>query len=255
MPLLARFADLLASLDMKNCHPLLHTLGLTIGIAAIYNLAAIKPQASQIRSPQPVQAATLIARNPWQSILGKTVVPDTWTVKPCNGEAPFLCVSADQAPIGSAELQIYPIERQTEFQRMLVKAGIPASSGGYASASRQAGVLQAMRVWVEDQYVVVAQDRRNIYGKGGAFLPQKPQVVKVGGLWGLKYGFVGRDRTGKIQEHQVGYVAFDGRKLYVITTSFDPADLPSGFRSLQEFQRFEPFLSEIVSTLKLSAAR
>ncbi|MCL6434396.1 MAG: hypothetical protein K6T90_09310 [Leptolyngbyaceae cyanobacterium HOT.MB2.61] len=236
---------------MKTPCNLLSALALTLAIATIYSATTKEARSPQMLVSQTVQAATLADKNPWENLLGKVVVPKGWEIKPCEGEAPFLCVSSNQRSLGSVELNIYPLTQQTAFQRMLAQVGVPAGASDYGEAIHQSQVLVALQTWVDEHYTVIGKDRQGIYGQGGKFQPWKPAVAQVGQLKGLLYGFKGRDRTGKVQEYQIGYVAFDGKQLYVITTALDLEGLPGGFKSWQHLQQFEPYLTRIVAGLRL----
>ncbi len=83
------------------------------------------------------------------------------------------------------------------------------------------------------------------------FATATPQVVSVGGLTGIRYGFSGLEKAGGVHEQRIGYVTFDGRILYVITTAVDPASTTGSFGKLENLQRFEPLLKEVVSRLQL----
>ncbi len=238
---------------MKTYNTLLTALGLTIALATLSSSLSVS-QFAQADLSRSAIAAT-VNSNPWQAILGSTTTLNRWRVKPCEGTAPFLCATFNHKTLGSVELQTYSLAQHPAFQKMLTKVGIPVGTTDYRSIARQTQLKRALQMWVNDYYAVISKDRRAVYGNGGAFVTSKPQTAKVGQLQGLQYGFSGRDRTGKIREQQIGYVAFDGKKLYVITTAYDVSGLPGGFKSLRDLQQFEPLLTRTVSGLKLAASK
>ncbi|ARV60672.1 hypothetical protein BZZ01_20475 [Nostocales cyanobacterium HT-58-2] len=190
--------------------------------------------------------------NIWKNILGKTAVPPGWRVAACDGNTPLLCVSSDKKILGTVEMGVYPLENLPNFQQMLNKAGIsPNFNVNYQSPSYQTQLASALKLWVADHYGVLEKDRRNVYGDSIVFSAQSPQQAPVGKLQGMRYGFSGIKRKGGLQEQHLGYVAFDGKALYVITTAFDPASETGKFDQLENFQRFEPFLFITVQGMNL----
>ncbi|WP_017315524.1 hypothetical protein [Mastigocladopsis repens] len=190
--------------------------------------------------------------NIWKSILGKTAAPYGWRVAACDGNAPLLCVSSNRKILGTVEMGVYPLENQPNFQQMLAKAGIPPSSKvDYQSPKYQTQLASALKLWVSDHYSSLEKDRRGVYGDRIVFSAQSPQQVPFGKLQGMRYGFSGIKRGGGLHEQHLGYVAFDGKALYVITTAFDPASETGKFEKLGNFQTFEPYLSTNVKGLSL----
>ncbi|HEY9845998.1 MAG TPA: hypothetical protein V6D03_07355, partial [Candidatus Caenarcaniphilales bacterium] len=188
----------------------------------------------------------------WKTILGEAPTPVSWQVQPCDaGNGPLLCVFAKGKLLGTVEGGIYPLESLPDFQKMLVKAGMPPGSMNIESSQPKAKVLMALRAWAADYYTSFAKDRQLEYGNKVTFSAQEPKEVLVGKLPGLRYGFSGLKRGGGVHEQHLGYVAFAGKALYVITTGFDPLSETGTFKTLQTFQRFEPYLSRIVAGLQL----
>lgn len=209
------------------------------------NAAQKQPQTTST-NPQPNQG------NIWKSILGKTSAPPGWRVAACDGNAPLLCVSSNRKILGTVEVGVHPLEKQPNFQQMLAKAGIPPSSNiDYQSPKYQTQLATALKLWVSDYYSVLEKDRRGVYGDHIVFSTQPPQQVAVGKLQGMRYEFSGIKPKGGVQEQHLGYVAFDGKALYVMTTAFDPASETAKFEKLENFQRFEPYLSTTVKDIKL----
>lgn len=205
-------------------------------------------------SPQPTPAITSnrVEENIWKKILGEISAPNGWQVAPCQGNAPLLCVSSKGEILGTVEIGVYPVTNNPNFQKNLTVAGIPLSSNiNYQNPKYQAQVLQALRAWVEDLYATLAKDRQSSYGDKIVFSAYPQQQVSIGKLQGIHYGFIGLKQEGGVQEQHIGHVAFDGTKLYVINTAFDPGSVTGKFEKLENLAIFQPYLSAIAANLKL----
>ncbi|MDR9895026.1 hypothetical protein G7B40_010670 [Aetokthonos hydrillicola Thurmond2011] len=190
--------------------------------------------------------------NIWKNILGKTDVPPNWKVAPCKERTPLLCVSSNQKRLGTIEMGVYPLGQQLDFQKILVKTGIPLNSKvDYQSSKYQTQVSVALKAWIAQHYQDFLQDNRVINGNSIALKPTSMQQVSVGKLSGVRYGFIGRKQKGEVYEQHLGYVACDGTALYVISTAFNPALDTGKFETLENFERFQPHLSTIVANLRL----
>ncbi|MBW4576710.1 MAG: hypothetical protein KME08_15655 [Aphanothece sp. CMT-3BRIN-NPC111] len=204
--------------------------------------------------------ASLKQRNPsptteinWQTILGPTPAPARWKALPCDLPI-FLCVSENKKQVGTVELLVFPLDSLPDFQRMLTEAGIPPGSVNYQSPKYKAQVLTALRAWVAEYYAFFEENRKPEYGDQVTFSPRTPEEITVGKLPGLRYGFSGIEQGGSVREQQLGHVAFDGSRLYVIATAFDPAAETTKFDTVESLRRFEPYLLKIVSGLRLPVA-
>ncbi|MEH2273562.1 MAG: hypothetical protein V7K40_01695 [Nostoc sp.] len=190
--------------------------------------------------------------NIWQKILGNAAAPTNWQVAACKGNTPLLCVSSKEELLGTVEINVYPLANNEDFQKKLIAAGIPAGSQvDYQSSKYQTQVLSALKAWVEDNYAAFAKDRQDKYGKQITFLAYPPQPVPVGKLQGIRYGFAGLKQKGGVQEQHISHVAFDGTKLYVITTAFDPGTQTGKFEKLENLAIFQPYLYAIAADLRL----
>ncbi|MHC5937867.1 hypothetical protein [Nostoc sp.] len=190
--------------------------------------------------------------NIWQKILGNAAALTNWEVAACKGNAPLLCVSSKGELLGTVEINVYPLAKNEDFQKKLVAAGIPPGSQvDYQSSKYQTQVLSALKAWVADQYAAFVKDRQGKYGKQILFSAYPPQLLPVGKLQGIRYGFVGLKQQGGVQEQHIGHVAFDGTKLYVITTAFDPGTQTGKFEKLENLAIFQPYLDAIASDLRL----
>ncbi|MUG95430.1 hypothetical protein F7734_24935 [Scytonema sp. UIC 10036] len=190
--------------------------------------------------------------NIWKTILGKTSAPSGWSVSPCEGTAPLLCVSSQEKVLGTVEMGVYPLDKLPNFQKMLVQVGIPANSKiDYQDPKNQNQVTSALKLWTSEHYSVLAKDRKGEYSNKITFSSQPPQTVQVGKLKGVYYGFAGLKKQGGSHEEHRGYVAFDGKALYVITTAFDTASATGKFDKVENFRNFEPHMPVIVQGVKL----
>ncbi|MHC5757777.1 hypothetical protein [Nostoc sp.] len=210
-------------------------------------------------SPPKVEKPPIIAKLPnpnegniWQKILGNAAAPTNWQVAACEGNAPLLCVSSKGKRLGTVEINIYPLANNEDFRKKLVAAGIPTGSQvDYQSSQYQAQVLPVLKAWVADHYAAFAKDRQGEYGKEITFSTYPPQPVPVGKLQGIRYGFAGLKQQGGVQEQHIGHVAFDGSKLYVITTAFDIGTQTGKFDKLENLAIFQPYLYAIAADLHL----
>ena len=210
-------------------------------------------------SPPKVVKPPVVAKLPnpnegniWQKILGNAATPTNWQVAACKGNTPLLCVSSKGELLGTVEINVYPLANNEDFQKKLIAAGIsPGSQVDYQSSKYQTQVLSVLKAWVEDNYAAFAKDRQSKYGKQITFLAYPPQPVPVGKLQGILYGFAGLKQKGGVQEQHINHVAFDGTKLYVITTAFDPGTQTGKFEKLENLAIFQPYLYAIAADLRL----
>jgi hypothetical protein len=230
---------------------------------SVFKKPAPKSQAEPVQVSTPVAVATLfpsipvvatkpIEGNTWTSILGNTPAPPGWNVSPCEGNTPLLCITSGGKNLGSVEIEVYPLEKQPQFEKMLVAAGIPMGvKVDYQNPNNQLKIVSALNAWINDSYVKLLKDRQSSYANIITFTSYPPQQVNIGRLQGLRYGFAGINTEGGIQEQHLAYVAFDGDALYVINTAFDPKAKSATFEKLENLVVFEPFLSAIAVNLKL----
>ncbi|MCC5665142.1 hypothetical protein LC653_14765 [Nostoc sp. CHAB 5784] len=205
-----------------------------------------------VKSPAVAKLPNANEENIWQKILGNAAVSTNWQVAACNGNASLLCVSSKEELLGTVEINVYPLANNEDFQKKLIAAGIPTGSQvDYQSSKYQTQILTALKAWVEDHYAAFAKDRQDEYGKEITFLAYPPQPVPIGKLQGIRYGFAGLKQKGGVEEQHIGHVAFDGNKLYVITTAFDPGSQTGKFDKLENLAIFQPYLYAIAADLRL----
>ncbi|MEH2159559.1 MAG: hypothetical protein V7K38_00570 [Nostoc sp.] len=213
---------------------------------------------TQFSPPKVVKSSTVVKLpnpkegNIWQKILGTTAAPTNWQVAACEGNALLLCISSKGERLGTVEINVYPLANHEDFQKKLVAAGIPPGSQvDYQSPKYQTQVLPALKAWVTDHYAVFAKDRQREYGKEITFSTYPTQPIPIGKLQGIRYGFAGLKQKGGVQEQHIGYVAFDGTQLYVITTAFDTGTQTGKFEKLENLAIFQPYLDAIAADLRL----
>jgi hypothetical protein len=165
-----------------------------------------------------------------------------------------MCVFANDKLIGSVEIGRYPLDKQQNFEKMLRQVGIePGQDASYKDPQYETKVLTALNAWVSDLYSVLSKNSDSSSTKGDrvVFAPHPPQKVQVGKLQGLSYGFTKFKSQGQVQEHHLGYVAFDGKALYIITTGFNGNSTLGKFSRLEDLTVFAPYLAAIASHLRL----
>lgn len=206
---------------------------------------------------KPVLPANPREINLWMRALGNTKLPPPWRVAPCanRSKSPLLCVYEQQTLVGTVEMGTFLISSRVDLRQKLTKAGIPERAN-YAEPQYRSKVAIALKAWVEDYYAFFKSDRQVEYGNNITFTSQPPAQVAIGKITGFRYGFSGIKQENKsIHEQRLGYVAFDGATLYVITTAFDATSETGKFKTLEAFQRFEPHLTRLVAGLQLPIAK
>jgi hypothetical protein len=233
-------------------------LGAVAGVWAVTGQPTAPAATPSIPAPTPAEAEFSTPEsvpnggNPFASLLGATPAPPGWTVRPCEGDAPFLCALAGQDFIGSVELLWYSVADRSDFQQMLVEAGLepgsPLDLGDPEHASR---VLSALSAMLTDHLAAIEQDRQLVYPDGLTFDQLDPQEIHIGELPGLFYGFAGLYDSGQVYERWLTYAAFDGEVLFLVTAFFAP-DVPGSFPGDEQILMFEPYLRQIVADLRLA---
>lgn len=182
-------------------------------------------------------------------------MPSPWRVAPCDSKskAPLLCVYDQKTLAGTVEMGTFLISSRADLRKKLTDAGIPTKAN-YADPQYRSRIVTALKGWVDDYYTTFKADRASTYGKTITFTTQPPTQVTIGKLTGLRYGFAGLKQNKGIHERRIGFVAFDGSTLYVITTAFDATSETGKFKTLEDFQRFEPQLTKLLPKLQLPIA-
>ncbi|NJL79731.1 MAG: hypothetical protein HC836_07145 [Richelia sp. RM2_1_2] len=246
-------------------HVLLGFILIPVGVATgiSYYSADKHSEASSLKTPSPTLLSTKsAATNIWENVIEEAALPPGWEINPCKqNNTSLLCVSGNGKLLGTVEMEILPLERQPYFQKMLLDAGIPPNSNiNYQSPKYTIQVATALNLWVTNHYTELAKSRKYAYtdklktaktADAILFSPFPLQKAQVGRLEGVRYGFVGLKQNGGVYEQHTGYVAFDGKAIYLINTAFAP-DLTTGkFENFENLSVFEPYLNAIVANLKL----
>lgn len=205
--------------------------------------------------PKPALPTNLREVNIWTRALGATQMPAPWRVAPCDSKskAPLLCVFDRDLLVGTVEMGTFLLSSRSDLKKKLTDAGIPTKAN-YADPRYRSRITTALKGWVDDYYAAFRTDRASEYGKTITFTTQPPTQVTIGTLTGLRYGFAGMKQNKDIHEQHIGYVAFDGSTLYVITTAFDPMSETGKFTTFEDFRRFEPQLTKLLPKLQLPIA-
>jgi len=245
-------------------HVLLGFILIPIGVttAASYFSTNKNSQASSAKTPTPTVVSTKSNQdNIWNNLLAETPLPPGWKINPCQDKNSVVCISANGKLLGTVELGILPLKNQPNFQNMLLDAGIPIDKNiNYRSPKYITQVTTALNVWVNNRYGELAKNNKYVYddklktaktADGILFSAYPLQKVQVGKLQGIRYGFAGLKQKGGVHEQHIGYVAFDGKALYVINTAFDPASSIAKFEKLENLSIFQPYLNTLVENLKL----
>ncbi|MEM6402803.1 MAG: hypothetical protein AAF757_21675 [Cyanobacteria bacterium P01_D01_bin.116] len=248
-------------------HLLLGFILIPIGVttAASYFYANKNSQPSSSKTTIPTIASTKSNQdnidNIWENLLIDSPLPAGWKINPCQDKNSVLCVSANAKLLGTVELKILPLKTQPNFEKMLVNAGIPIDKNiNYRSPKYITQVTTALNDWVKNQYDLLAKNNKYVYddklktektADGILFSAYPAQKARVGKLQGIRYGFAGLKQKGGVQEKHTGYVAFDGKALYLINTAFDPASSIAKFEKLENLSVFQPYLNVLVENLKI----
>lgn len=176
----------------------------------------------------------------WGKPFGRARLNDAWTVRDCDGDAPFLCFSSSGGGSGSAELTTYPLSSHRRLQEDLAEGG------------RQ----YAFRRWAYDHYRTFRKDRTGCR-PGYTFHPFRPKPATVAGREGVRFGFAVKNADGTVVERSVtfgtvtktqvvvvGVEGLNGRScLEILGPTFTPRAL----------KRMGPYVARLAATGKLPA--
>jgi hypothetical protein len=210
--------------------------------------ATIPEPAASPTAPEPAPTSG----NPFISLLGPVAAPPGWTVKPCEGQGPYLCVSAGDEFASSVELLQYPLDQHQAAQEWMAEAGLESGllldPDDPVQSGRAREVLHSLQA---HHMGVVEDDRAVTYPEGRAFVLLEPEEARVGRLPGLFYGFAGVEKDGQTYERWLTYAALDGQYFYFLTAFYDPGDTPGSLPSDEALLTFAPYLRDIVAGLRL----
>lgn len=209
--------------------------------------SATVPAPTETAPQQPITSG-----NPFNALLGSVHAPPGWTVQPCEGQGPFLCVSPGEGFPGSVELLQYPLSQHDAAQEWMAEAGLevgqPLDLGDPDQVEGAREVLYALQA---HHMGIVEDDRAVTYPEGRSFVLVQPEEVMVGRLPGLFYGFAGIEEDGQTYERWLTYATMDGKDFYFLTAFYDPGDTPGSLPSDESLLTFEPYLRDIIAGLRL----
>lgn len=207
-------------------------------------LAAIAT--SSIATPTPNTTTS----NVFGVVLGAAEAPAGWTVQPCEGEGPLLCIMEGNELVGRIELNVTHLETRPDFQETLKKQGLTPTSIDYKNPEHAQKIAAAMRVFVEDYHGVFEQDRAQRYKDEATYTRMETQDAQVGVMPGVRYGFTVTDKDQKVLERWISFAAFDGTLFYILVPHYDPDSFFS-FKSDEDLREFEPYLPKLMANLRL----
>jgi hypothetical protein len=137
----------------------------------------------------------------WGKPFAPVKVNDRWTLRDCDGDAPFVCFASTAGGEGKAELILFDLRQQERLQRDLTEHGRD----------------KALRRWAYDHYRHFRADRTDCR-KGYTFHPFRPRPATVAGRDGIRMGFAVKDAGGRVVERSVTFGTVTKTKLVVIGT-------------------------------------
>jgi hypothetical protein len=227
--------------------------------ATVTATAAASPTIETTASPTPSDAGQpgdpgidpgVATSNIFVTILGPTSAPDGWSVRPCEGAGPLVCVFDGGEQVGTIELFASHIETLPEFAQMLRDAGLEIGSIDYRDPAQAAMIREAFDAFIESNHKTFEEDRRIRYGGKASYTRLPVEDIRIGDIPGVRYGFTVTDDTGKTVEKWPSHAAFDGRILYILVPHYDEGSFFS-FTSLEALEKFEPHVPTLLEGLKL----
>jgi hypothetical protein len=188
--------------------------------------------------------------NIFEVILGPAEAPPSWSVRPCEGNGPLLCVFDGREQVGTIEFFASHIETLPEFGGMLSAEGLVIGSIDYRDPNQAALIRKAFDPFIENNHKTFEEDRKIGYGDKATYNRLPVEDIRIGDVPGVRYGFTMTDENGKVLEQWPSYAAFDGRILYILVPHYDPDSFFS-FTSLEVLEEFEPFVPALFEGLKV----
>ena len=199
---------------------------------------------------EPGVDTSVSTRNVFETIFTSADAPAGWSVRPCEGTGPLLCVLDGSEQVGTIELFASHIETMPEFAGMLRDAGLEPGSVDYRDAAQAARIRKAFDAFIESNLKTFEEDRSIRYGGKATFTRLPVEDIRIGDMPGVRYGFTVTDDTGKVVEKWPSHAAFDGRLLYILVPHYDAGSFFS-FTSLEALETFEPFVPALLEGLIL----
>jgi hypothetical protein len=135
----------------------------------------------------------------WSDLPPEPVLHEGWTFGSCGGTAPIVCVAGPSGD-GSMELLRYDVNDLDAVE---------------AALDADAGPVDAVRAFA-DEYVASFTASRPQECPGTSVVPDEQVPLVVGGMDGLRYGFVVQGDDGTVVERSVQWAAIDGSDLVVV---------------------------------------
>ena len=214
-------------------------------------VAEASPTPSDAGQPgEPPADPGVATRNIFETILGPAVAPPGWSVRPCEGTGPLLCMFDGSEQVGTIELFASHIETLPEFAQMLRDAGLEIGSIDYRDPNQAALIRQAFDPFIESNHGTFEEDRRIRYGGTATYTRLPVEDIRIGDMPGVRYGFTVTDESGQVVERWPSNAAFDGRILYILVPHYDAGSFFS-FTSLEALEEFEPYVPDLLEGLRL----
>lgn len=166
----------------------------------------------------------------WERDFTPVAVPGTgWTMEPCEGDGPFVCVTDDEGDhLGVVEHLSFPTQEIED--------------------------LRDLKAHIRDFYETITADRLEGCEPGYRIRPRVIFNRAVAGGRGLSYGFDGIDAEGRVVERTYGVMALRGGTVHVVSAGAydDGACLSNeGEFSVAGLKRFEPVLRALAAVTPL----
>ncbi|MDH3307117.1 MAG: hypothetical protein OEO77_06325 [Acidimicrobiia bacterium] len=184
--------------------------------------------------------------NPWGRVLGEVSAPRGWTVEPCDGEDPFLCVSHDGAT-SRVGLDVQPLGT-SGFADLLTTAGAPPGTTDLGAAAARPAIQEALQRLAELMLENYTETMERLF-PGSVTVLEDPVVAPMGELSGYRVGFRVEDADGALVAWSVRHLAFDGEAVWLVTADFAPPPGEGGFVDLDTLLEMDPHLTLMMRSL------
>jgi hypothetical protein len=173
--------------------------------------------------------------------------PDGWQVEPCEGEVAVFCISDGPENVGFAEFLLFALSGYSDDHIVpLTAKELPTDAAAY-TADQQLVAEQALMSLAEEHLAVIAEDRAITFPHD-TFTPLEMELLTMGALPALAFGFVRTDAAGEVQERYLNVAAFDQQFIYWFGINYDPANV-STFVSDTAVTQFAPAFHQIAASL------
>jgi hypothetical protein len=205
--------------------------------------------ATFLPTPEEIQQTMALSSYLVEGLPNPLPAPEGWTIQPCEGTAPVLCIETDAGEMGAFSLDAYALRTYPDLYPILAKHGMPFGSINVESQIYQEEARLVLEEMVTGFLASVTEDR-NVGHPGWIFTPLASEPIQVGALPALSYGFVMADKDNIVRERVLAHVVFDESHIYFVVAAYDPAahwTLPSD----EALLTLAPYLRQIVAELPL----